>query len=417
MTMPSTRTREAPFPLLSLEEWREEFTWHPFHFWQLADNNHVQIESACSTLVREFAHYSSDRSGRQEIRQAIARAEDKLRTYLGYSIAPHYVIDTLPFPHNDDPRLTFNGYTGTDGHWKTLQLSEGRLQAIGVETLTAIGASAVVYSDQDGDSLNETFTLTIATTVTDPEEIAVYFAAADRLDGQDAGDRWRITPLRVTIADGTATLRGRAWQLVRPIKYQGFMADPESQLSPTDAGNFATTLEVYRRYTSAGTTFDTAQAVLVWETASYPGWATPCTGSDPAGEAYALARAGIHNADIGRVTIGPDLSWGDGCRPPDRVIVRYLAGQALEYGRIAQSWRDTVARLSAAELTRPICACQDANRDIYEWQFDLSRAKGNLDEQYNVSDDVMSNPFGPRRGQVYAWRKVQHLGIERGYAP
>ena len=102
MTAPSTQLREAQYPLMPLEEWRNEFTWHPFHFWQLADSRYVPVDSACSTVVREYAYYSADRSGRHDIRNAIRAAETKLRTWLNYSIAPHYVIETLPFPRFDD---------------------------------------------------------------------------------------------------------------------------------------------------------------------------------------------------------------------------------------------------------------------------------------------------------------------------
>lgn len=430
---PSTQTREAYFPQVPLDYWREVYSWHPFHFWQMADSRIIPINSSCSTLVRENAFYSADRSGRVEIRQALLDAENKIRKYLGYAVAPHYVAETLPFPHFDDRRFDWHGYAGADGRWKTLRVSEGFVKAAGVEVLTAIDTPVVVYSDADADGLNETFMVSFATTVSDPDEIALYFAAADRLDGEAAGERWRIKPISVSIAGGVATVRGRAWLLAKPIKYQGFkMTDDAARLDPTDMNNFVTTLEAYRRYTSAGTDFETSQAVLIWNTKPYPDWAMLCStcqtaSSDPAGEAYALARVGIKNGQNGILTIGEAVydqaagtwsqvhDWGVYCRPPDRVIVRYYAGYPLENGQVASWWREPVVRLAGAELRRPICACADANRAIYEDQFDLSRSAGVNDEQYTYADDTLSNPFGTRRGAVYAWRQVRDYRQERGY--
>lgn len=431
-TPPSTTTREPYFPLVPLDEWRNVYSWHPFHFWQLADNRIIPVTSSCSTLVRENAFYSADRSGRFEIRQGMLDAENKIRNYLNYSIAPHYVAETIPFPKFDDRRFDWRGYSGSDGRWKTLRAKEGYIQAVGTEALTAIAQPAVTYSDTDLDGLNETFTVTFPTTVTSTDEIAVYFAAADRLDGAQAEERWRINPVTVSISGGTATVRGRSWLLVKPVKYQGFKSDSAAQLDPTDTSNFVTTLEAYRRYTSAGTSFDTAQAVLIWNTRPYPDWALLCAAcpslsTDPAGEAYALARVGVQNAINGTLTVGESvydaandtwsqsLGWGVWCRPPDRVIVRYLAGYPLENGHVASFWREPVCRLAGAELRRPICACADANRAIYEDQFDLSRSAGVNDEQYSYADDTLSNPFGTRRGAVYAWRQVENFRQERGY--
>jgi hypothetical protein len=68
-----------------------------------------------------------------------------------------------------------------------------------------------------------------------------------------------------------------------------------------------------------------------------------------------------------------------------------------------------VARLAAAELARPICACETANRELYRWQFDLSRSGGAADEAYAfMSPEQLNNPLGMRRGHIYAWQFVQN---------
>jgi hypothetical protein len=176
----------------------------------------------------------------------------------------------------------------------------------------------------------------------------------------------------------------------------------------------------------------TAQAVLVWETRPWPYWAvvnTPTTSTDPAGEAYALARVDIRVSIKGTLGIGQSVydtdtgTWsvvqdlGRVWRPPDRVILRYAAGYPTEQGRVAAKWRDLIAHFAAAELARPICACEAANKQLYHWQYDLSQTDGNNDERYATSDDMLSNPFGTRRGQVYAWRAVMDAAQLRGFVP
>jgi len=422
--------REEPQNLLPLEEWRAFLGYHPFHFWGLS-NDSIAPSSSCNTIVHEHAWQSADAVGRAEIREAIQTAEEMMRKHLKYSPAPHYVIETISFPRYPDGRFEARGYGEADGRGMTVRLKEGQVQAVGTETLTLIASPAVVYTDRDGDGIDDTFSLVFPTTVTDPDEIAVYFAAADRLDSQPAGERWRINPVSVAISGGSCTVIGRSWLLVKPIRYEGVATD---DIDPDESTNFAASLDVYRRYTSAGTEYDTAQAVLIWETRPYPEWAvlpsaSPTVSTDAAGEAYALARCGIRDAANGIVTVGESVydaatgtwalarNFGYYCRPPDRVIVRYLAGWPMEKGRVSLRFREPIIALAAAELTRPICACDSANRKLYDYQFDLSRSAGVNDEQYATSQDVLTNPFGTRRGHVRAWRAVEEGALLRPIVP
>ena len=412
--------------LLPLDTWRGAMSFHPWHFWQLSDPTYTPVSSSCPSVVMQYAWQKADIVGRSEIINAIISAEEKMRTQLGYSVAPHYVEETILFPHYMDQRFDKSGYSGADGKWITIRLKENKINAVGVEARTLLDTSAVTYSDSDGDGLNDTFTLTVATTLTDPEEIAVYFAAANRIDGEDVSEKWRIAPVKVKIASGIATITGRSWLLVKPILYAGVGGE---NIDPTLATNFVTTLEVYRRYTSAGTTLDDCQAVLVWETRPYPWWYVnnPNTSSDPAGLAYTTARVTIRNAEMGTVGIGNAVydpvtgTWAQACdiawwRPPDRVIVRYNAGYPLENGNIAKKFSNAVARMAAAEVGRRICACDVANRELYNWQFDLSRAAGANDEQYSTVEAMLSNPFGTCRGHWEGWKAVTQNMILRGFS-
>lgn len=422
--------------LLPLETFRDIFGFHPAHFWGVAGTGDLAVTTNCDTLVRQYPWQNSDAASRSDIVRAIEIAEARLHDYLGYWPAPTYVTETHPWPAG----------AAAWGRWWNIQLDNGYVQAAGVETLTAIQANtAVVYSDSDGDGIDDLFTLgPVATTVTDVTQIAVYISAADRfanaIDSTDAGPRWRVQPVQVTISGGNVTIRGPKWLCVKPIKYEGIANVGANGLDPAMAANFVTTLDIYRRWTSPdGTTTETSQGVIEWETRPCHGWWCSCdtcsslsstafAGSpyDPAATARAVARVGIRDAEHGIVSLGEatydsttgvwsSLSWTV-CDTPDRASVRVLAGYPLSRdGQMDRTWQVIVARLAAAELARPICGCADANRELYRWQFDVART-GASDEVFGaISPEDLRNPLGTRRGHIYAWRAIQHPEQLRGF--
>jgi hypothetical protein len=425
--------------LLPLYTFFEILGFNPFHAFGVAGTT-VPADSGCDTLVRRYEWQNSDAVGHKAIEEAITHAEARLAEYLGFSVAPHYVTETVNWPTRDDGLLR-SGPFGSDGRWLTVQLGEGYVRAVGVESLTLIATANITYSDSDGDTIDDTFTVSAATSVTDASEIAAYFSAGDRFNGWGSttavGDRWRVQPVQVTISGGTVTIRGSKVLCVKPIKYEGVANIGANGLEPTTAANFATTLDIYRRFTDAtGTTAATAQAVITWETRPSHGWwcccdsctapATAFSGSpfDPAATAQAVARVAIRDAIHGIVApaeaaydsttqIFSSLSWTV-CDQPDRVTIRYLAGFPLgSDGQMQEPYRTIVARMAAAELTRPVCGCDSANRELYRWQFELSQtARG--DELFSISPEDLNNPFGTRRGQVYAWKMVRRLMQQQG---
>lgn len=436
-------------PLLPLESFRNILGWNPFHFWGLS-NSTVPIMAKCPQLVKEYAWQDVDAAGRDDIRHAIESAEGQLADYLGYSVAPKYSEITVAWPrYYDNSRERIAAIDAT-GRWIAPRLpNSGFLQAVGVESLTLVGTATkstppaggdtLVFSDKDGDTLNDTFTITMNTAETDPDKLAVYFVAADRLDSEPVGARWRIEPVQVAISAGVATIIGRIWLLVRPIKYQGVAV---GSLDPGDlasTGPYAQSLQVYVRTTDpTGTTITNAQATLIWETSPCHGWWCCCAGcssgatynpagaiADPAALASAVGRGTIRDARTGLVGVGEAvynsttgiwsaIPW-DVCSEPDRVTVRVLAGYPLVEQQMAATYRTVVARLAMAELGRPVCACDGANRELHRWQFDLARSAGANDEAFGfISREDLSNPLGTRRGAVMAWKQIRNLRVTPG---
>lgn len=409
--------------LLPLDEWRRIMGFNPFHFWGLA-NPTVPITAACNALVFQYAWQNVDAIGRHEIVEAIISAERLLHEHLGFAVAPQFESDELTFTYYFDPRGTYLSSIDALGRWLSLQTKSQHIQTIGSQALTLIGEAAVTLSDADSDTLEETFTLSIATTVTDVNQIAVYFVAADRFDGSDVSERWRVQPVSVSVAGGTATIKGKAWTIVRPVLYEGFNKDA---LDPDVAGNFASSLAVYRLAVDT-----TQQGEFIWETS--PGDCEGCNNpvtlneSDPSGYTLEPARYVVRNAELGFVagetaeldTVANEYiatAWPVSYAP-QKARVNYKAGISLESdgvrnGQMAERMKVIVARLAAAEMAKTICGCEVANRELSRWQFDLARTAGAGDEAYQIGFKDLENPFGTRRGHLYAWKQIEMMRNQR----
>ncbi len=423
-------------PLLPLDIWRAEMGFSPWLFWGCADGTIVVDNSKCSGLVREYSWQGTDAAGRDDLRRAIERAENILYDYLNYRVAPQYVeTEPLPWPRfNDASQVRFNDLDAT-GRRVAVMAPEFHIQALGVEQLTLIGSATVgggtlVYSDKFSTGFNDTFTITLPTSATDPDAIAVYFSVADRFDDLAVGDRWRIEPLQISISGGNVVIVGRRWLVVRPILYQG---PTLNALIPTNAGNFVTSLDVYRRTTNGdGLTVDTCQATLQYESSDCGGWGAGfCIGqssgsTDPGTFAEVIARAGLRSSTLGLITPGAAAynattglwSSASSCAcyaEPDRVVLRYLAGFPLEHGQMARKWREVVSILATAELKRRICACRDANERVHDLQLDMA-LQSTETERYQRGQRDLDSPFGTRLGHIQAWKMSSDLILRRGFS-
>lgn len=420
-------------PLLPLDVWRAEIGMSPWLFWGCADGTIIKDDSKCSGLVREYSWQGTDAAGRDDLRRAIERAEEELSNYLQYRVAPQYV-ETLPleWPRFNDASMVRYRDIDATGRRVAMMAPEFYVIAMGIEQLTAIGLNtALVFSDEFNTGFNDTFTITLPTTVTDPSEIAVYFSVADRFDDLATVDRWRIEPLQISISGGNVTIVGRRWLVVRPILYQ---APTLNAINPTNAANFVTTLDVYQRTTNGnGLTTTTCQATLQYESSDCGGWGSgfcvgPLNGStDPGTVGEVIARAGLRDKTNGLIapaaavynaTTGLWSSAGGcfGCyAEPDRVILRYLAGYPLERGVIAKVWQQVVTMFAAAELKRRICVCRDVNERLHDLQLDMS-LQSTETERYQRSQRDLDSPFGTRLGHIQAWKKAQDHILRRGYS-
>jgi len=320
--------------------------------------------------------------------------------------------------------------------WPAVRTEEGYVRELGTRGLDFLGEAPVTFEDQDGDGLNETFVAILPLPVDQllplGDEVAVYFAAADRL-GDEVGERWRVSPLKVRLDRdaNTIVVSGRAWLLGRPALYQRFhtVALDDLSLDPGDSATFVQSLELYRCYTETeGTTLESAQAVLIWESSPGSDCVYACSGLDfgsgyydPAARAYAIGRAQVRHSRLGEVAFGAALydevsaTWRRMFvrRPPDRVLLRYYAG--YDGSSCAGRWDEVICRLAASELSATICECDKVNERLTRWQFDRARLASEVtDKAYMLSRDDLNNPLGTKAGAIYAWKRVKQLCLVRG---
>jgi len=413
--------------LLPLDTFRQILKYPPYQFWGL-DNADVRLDSQCNGVVYEYTFQSAGVGGRDDIRQALIPAQEKLRSYLMYPIAPQYLSETVTYPSFYDERLMRYSPMGADGGWLSVTLPDNYVQAVGVESLTLVGTEDVTYTDQFNTGTYDTFTLTIATDETDPLKLAVYFSATDRFDDLEVGDQWKVEPVQISISGGIATITGRSWILIQPILYEAY--NRQNPLDPDTLANYVETLDVYVRTTNPnGTTTDDSQGVFLWDTTpGWDWWGFCCQeSSDPAAVARALARVGIKNSRLGIVIPGEAVynesteewsatrpPWSGICRPPQDVTVRYLAGYPLSSnGAIDTRLAHAVAYLAMAELPERICACDNANRTLYRYQQEINKT-GTDQDTFAVTRAMLNNPLGNKMGHWYAWNEIQDLASPRG---
>lgn len=341
-------------PLLTpLDIFRKEISYHPWHFWQLT-NERMPLNSECNTLVKEGMHLTTQALGREDIRLALTEAENAIAQYMGYDIAPRYRSETLPY----------SGFP--------LQLPYGYVRSLGTEMLNWITEATVQYLDRDGDGIKETFEIVFSTSTDDPDEIAVFFVAADRIDAEPV----EIKPIDITISAGTATITGRSWLMVRPINYHGYNS---GALDPDAVGVLAQTVDVFRR------TVGPTNAITV----NY---------QDGTTLTYTAADLRILDERLG--IIGNPVvcrPWPTDCGYPVSMTVNYVAGW-----HAPQDWYRAVCALAATYMEGGICSCDVALKRLHYWRQDMNKATA---EQISMVQPLqLANPLGTKIGHDLAWR-------------
>src|SRR5574338_418229 len=143
---------------------------------------------------------------REHVARGLYNAYWKMTRALGFFPRPTYVTE--------DVRLS----RGVPYQLQMLQTSRefgGKLIVFGSRATSVISAgAAVVYSDADGDGVDDTATITVASGVS-TTEVGVFFTTTDGAPSA-AHDLWEITPLTVTASGGNLIITGPRAYFVKP---------------------------------------------------------------------------------------------------------------------------------------------------------------------------------------------------------
>lgn len=332
---------------------------------------------ACPVYIQE---------DRQAIADALLEARTLVETWLGYFHRPTW--------HSEEIRMG----RGSPWELQTLQLTKGYFIEWGSRATSLISAgAAIVYSDPDGDGINELATITVATTV-DADEIEVYFQVADGADS--AGDeRFQIEPVKVSVSGGVATITGHRALFVKPSTIWRVPFSPSDPNYRTRnyadtalATGFVTNVDIYRVYNDS-----TIAAQILSDPiydADYTNLGTTVVNA---------SEARIVNSKLGIFEVRFECG---GCHPPypEYARVYYRSGLPLVYGNPDLTILRAIIRLANAGMYRKLCSFCPDTQEI--WTQDR--------EQAIVAQRHVNNPFGTTKGAVAAWLNVYSRALAQG---
>ena len=390
---------------LSLDEFAQIIGLNPLAFNQLSSS--LFPNNVCGDIFFQYDWQHSDRVGRDTIALAIQAAEQEISREAGFNLLPDWTVDErLPYPRPITPEAYGVGLNPRY-QLKSIEAPRGHLISGGVRTKTLIDdGAAVVRTDADTDGFAETVTVTVATTVTDINEIHAYYPA------QDGDDAWEIRPIKVRLSGANAIITFKIWQIAAANQMDALDAAP---LDADAAGSFETTVDIYRVYNDPST-----QVQFMWENdPTCCGSCTACQLSTQAGCFH------LRDARLGMLVPSPGTwvsadeeftaqEW-DACREPDQIRLWYLSGYrdqsvSRPYSDLSPKWKQAIAYFAASKFERPVCGCSNVNQFIEKWRRDAafsSQEEGG----FTVTAELAANRLGTSMGALYAYRIIHQNGM------
>ena len=394
--------------LLPLDRWAQIIGLDPRHFRQVTTT--YKPNNTCAQVWKEHAWQESDAVSRDDVTLAIHQAEESFSELLGFKVLPDWTSGERHLLPRPADRSLYNKINmDLQGFNLNLPLRFGHFVEGGVMAQALIDdAVAVVYSDADTDGYAETATITFATTVTDEQELKVFYP------GKSGALNWEIRPFRTAvIAAGTATMT--FW------KHQFALEALIEALEPTDVDGddntqFLTTVDVYRRYSDP-----TNMAYLIWDPQA-GSCSDECCTQDTQNACivirdYEQSRVGFqpgsYDADTEAWT-AEDLNVG---RTPDQLHVCYLSGyrdmrRTYPMIQMDPEFERAIAYYSLTLLNREVCSCSNIEGLKKHWTTDYAMSTPG-GPRYEINAKMLDNPLGTTRAAVNAWNLINRRLLAR----
>lgn len=393
---------------LSLDRWAEIIGINPLN-WNSLSSKSLFPNNVCGDIFFQYDWQNSDRIGRDTVAMAIQAAEQEIAREVGFNLLPDWeVAERLAYPQPAVPGVYGVGGLNPRGQWKSLEVNKGHVISGGVRTKTLIQAgAAVVRTDGDIDGYAETCTIIVATSVTDINEIRIYYP------GKSGADGWEIRPITVTLSGGNAVIQFKAWQIAAANQMEALNASP---LDAHAAASYETGVDVYRVWNDPQT-----QLQFLWENTDGWDYCGTCAACQ-FGSQYGC----FHNRDarLGLISPAPgtwnstdqafDAAEWSNCHEPDQVRVWYYSGwqnPTLDAPRVKMDpfWEYAVAYYAASKFERPVCGCSNINQFIDKWRMDAMVQPDGV--SIVTTPELLSNKLGTTMGAIYAWKRVHQNGV------
>lgn len=348
--------------LMSLGQYAAIIGVNPVHFNQAFCARYPDVKG-CMSIWYQYDWQYPGRAAREELARCLAQAEAMIADLVGFWPAPKWeAAEDHRYPKQRYMTNSIGQYypSMSPGYRKTSKTDWRHFIEGGRRNVETIELDvAVNYDDLDGDTFDETAEISVTyagTGTLTTSEVAVFF-------GTDTADDRRIRYLEVTLgAGGAITIVGQSTQFLRPELWQN--------KDPVDAddvvANYVDTVNVYRIYNSVDGDAN-APATFFWQSAPcgclrYPygvlQYRNPGAGIVTPIPATWDASASVWTTARFAVTDEPDLThfW-------------YRSGWPLDSrGRVQAPFAYAIAALASALLSRPICGCGGANKQVSRWQ-------------------------------------------------
>jgi len=410
-----------PYTLLSIHRYAKIMGISPLHFARGGTpglNPIIFPDHGCNDTWFKYDWQDADKVSWWQLVHEISAAEQEIANIVGYWPAPLWFAEETRMYERPGMREYHGDGYGLRGVDKGVKTRYGKIVEAGRRAVTLIGSATVgggslTYTDEDGDGFFETATVTLATTITDPRQIKMYFS------GKDGEIDWEVRPLRsLTISGGFVTAILDSWLLIDPELYEEYpSSDGIEAIDVSTTANFVTTVDLYREYSDPSQ----ASTQLVWESSCEVCGGTGCAVCTAATQDGCL---GIRDYNLGIVIPKPasydavEGEWEyailDRYYEPDIVRLWYKAGdldQAYVKNKsidpLSNFWAQVIAWMATARLDRPLCGCANVKSKVDDLQKDLSTTTREMGRFF--SPDVLGCPFGPRKGEVMAWRRIKYL--------
>ena len=357
---------------------------------------------------------------RNELADEIYRAERDIAAELRYWPGPVWIEDSEILY----PQYYRKGYVGLFGHdanhqMKSVKLTYGNFitggkRAVSFINTATTAAGSLEYLDLDNDGLYETARITVATSLTNPCEVNVYFA------DKNGTQEWEIRPLKTrTISGGDFVATVDSWALISPDLLAALPGTLPSGFDPIDAenlNNYVAEVDVYREYTDPS-----EQCVMLWNGStncacggtgcSVCGFIEQTACLVPGEQITGLTRIVPATYDIGGGTwTGAEFSGG---YEPAKVRVSYLSGlneidPTTGCVSVPRDIAMAITYMTTARLSRPLCTKSITLRAREkELKEDLIFVQPGGEMTRFITREIMNCPFGTRYGELEAWRIIR----------